>query len=137
MFFAPAELTDQRRDEMVEKAAQAVVRRRLESPALVALEMTPLSVIGANLVMLGTPLAGPFLGWKFCDELAFFLMDRANLERLAKRVEELAAQRQLPAGRQAHGPEQGRRVASCQSSATVADNRQLPTDNSGPGGAAR
>ncbi|HOX05546.1 MAG TPA: hypothetical protein PK280_04010 [Planctomycetota bacterium] len=91
MFFAPVELSEQRRDEMVEQAAQAVVRRRLESPALVALEMTPLSVIGANLVMLSTPLAGPFLGWRFCDELAFFMMDRSNVARLAKRIEALAA----------------------------------------------
>ena len=94
MFFAPVELSDQRRDEMVEKAAQAVVRRRLETPAALALEMNkPISVLGANLGLLGTPLAAPFLGWKFCDELAFFLMNRANLERLAKRVEELAAER--------------------------------------------
>jgi len=98
MFFAPAELTPERRDQMVEKAAQALARRRLESPAVLALEMhKPISVIGANLVLLGTPLAAPFLGWKFCDELAFFLMDRENLERLAKRLEALRAERRTGA----------------------------------------
>jgi hypothetical protein len=104
MFFAPVELTDRRRDELVEKAAQAVVRRRLETPAALVLEMhKPISVIGANLVLLGTPLAAPFLGWKFCDELAFFLMDRGNLERLAKRVEELAAERRSPPASEGRG----------------------------------
>jgi len=94
MFFAPTELTAERRDQMIEQAAQAVVRRRLELPAALALEMhKPVSVIGANLVLLGTPLAAPFLGWKFCDELAFFLMDRENIERLIRRIEELAAGR--------------------------------------------
>lgn len=94
MFFAPVELTDQRRDEMVEKAAQALVRRGMAAPAALILEMhKPISVIGANLVLLGTPLAAPFLTWQFCDELAFFLMDRENLQRLARRIEELAAGR--------------------------------------------
>jgi hypothetical protein len=97
MFFAPAELTPERRDEMVEKAAQAAVRRRLETPAALVLEMhKPISVLGANLVLLGTPLLAPFLSWKFCDELAFFLMDRENLERLARRVEQLAEERKKP-----------------------------------------
>lgn len=94
MFFAPAELTPERRDEMVEKAARAVVRRRLETPATLALEAhKPVAALGANLVLLGTPLVAPFLGWRFCDELAFFLMDRANIERLVRRIEELAAGR--------------------------------------------
>ena len=93
MFFAPTELTPKRRDEMVERAAQAVVKRRLSMPANLALEMhKPISVLGANLVLLGTPLLAPFTGWKFCDDLAFFLMDRENLERLHRRIEELAAE---------------------------------------------
>jgi hypothetical protein len=53
----------------------------------------PVAVLGANLVLLGTPLVAPFLGWRFCDELAFFLMDRANLERLGRRIEQLDAER--------------------------------------------
>jgi len=90
----PVELTDERREEMIEKTARAVVRRRMESPAVAMLEMhTPLSVIGSNLVMLFTPLAAPFITWKRCDELAFFLMDRENIERLASRIEKLAAER--------------------------------------------
>jgi hypothetical protein len=98
MFFAPAELTDQRRDEMVEKAAQALVRRGMAAPAALVLEMhRPVSVIGANLVLLGTPLAAPFLTWKFCDDLALFLMDRANIERLARRIEQLAGERKAGA----------------------------------------
>ena len=94
MFFAPTELSPERRDAMVERAAQAVVKRRLAMPANLVLEMhKPLAVLGANLVLLGTPLAAPFLTWKFCDELAFFLMDRANLERLMQRIEQLDAER--------------------------------------------
>ncbi len=90
----PAELTAERRDEMVEKAARAVVKRRLESPAVALLEMhKPLAMIGSNLVMFLTPLAAPFLTWKRCDELAFFMMDRDNVEKLAARIEELAAER--------------------------------------------
>ena len=90
----PAELTAERRDEMIENAARAVVKRRLESPAVALLEMhKPLAAIGSNLVMLFTPLAAPFITWKRCDELAFFLMDRDNVEKLAARIEELARQR--------------------------------------------
>jgi hypothetical protein len=90
----PAELTAERRDEMVENAARAVVRRRLETPAVAALELhKPLSVVGANLVLLLTPFAAPFITWKRCDELAFFLMERENVERLCSRIEELARER--------------------------------------------
>ncbi len=90
----PAELTAERRDEMIEKAARAVVKRRLESPAVALLEMhKPLAMIGSNLMMFLTPLAAPFITWKRCDELAFFLMDRDNVEKLAARIEELAAER--------------------------------------------
>jgi hypothetical protein len=93
MFF-PAELTAERRDAMVETAARAVVKRRLETAAVTALEMhKPLSVVGSTLVMLLTPLAAPFVTWKSCDELALFLMERANVERLCRRIEELAAGR--------------------------------------------
>lgn len=109
MFFAPAELTPQRRDEMIEKTAQAVVRRGLATPATMVLEMhKPISVVGANLMMLGTPLAAPFLTWKLCDDVVFFLMDRANLERLAKRIEELRDARRggaKPADAAANGAE--------------------------------
>lgn len=93
----PVELSTERRDEMIEKTARAVVKRRLETPAVAVLEMhKPLSVIGSNLVMLLTPFAAPFITWKRCDELAFFLMDRENIERLASRIEVLAAERNKP-----------------------------------------
>ena len=93
MFFAPQELTPERRDAMVERAAQSLVRSGLASPATLVLEMhKPVSVLGANLVLLGTPILAPFIGWKECDDLAFFLMDRENLERLHKRIEQLSAE---------------------------------------------
>ena len=100
----PAELTDQRRDEMIETAARTVVRRRLETAAVTALEMhKPLAAIGSTLVMFLTPLAAPFVSWRRCDELAFFLMERENVERLCRRIEDLAAERDR--GAAAPGPE--------------------------------
>ena len=93
-----AELSDKRRDEMIEKTARAVVKRRLESPAVALLEMhKPLATVGSTLVMLFTPLAAPFLSWRRCDELACFLMDRDNVELLTRRIEELAAEREAGA----------------------------------------
>jgi hypothetical protein len=90
----PAELTAERRDEMIEKTARAVVKRRMETPAVAALEMhKPLATIGSTLVMFLTPIAAPFVTWRRCDELAYFLMDRENIERLCLRIEELARER--------------------------------------------
>ncbi len=95
----PAELTAERRDQMIEKAASAVVKRRLETMAVTALEMhKPLSVVGANLVLLLTPFAAPFITWERCDELAFFLMERENVERLCARIEQLARERDAETG---------------------------------------
>jgi len=92
MFFAPRELAPERKTEMIEKAACVLVAKGLAAPAAFFLEMhKPLSIIGANLVLLGTPFLAAFVGWRFCDELAFFLMERENLELLLRRVEELRA----------------------------------------------
>jgi len=94
----PAELTAERRDEMIETAAKAVVKRRLETMAVTALEMhKPLSTISAHIAMFLTPLAAPFFTWKTCDDLSFFLMDRENVERLCSRIEELARERDAEA----------------------------------------
>jgi hypothetical protein len=90
----PAELTDARRDEMVDAVARAVVRRRLEAPATIAIEMhKPLTMVGSTLAMFLTPLAAPFVTWRRCDEVALFLMERDNLERLCRRIAELTARR--------------------------------------------
>jgi uncharacterized protein (DUF2164 family) len=95
----PAELTAERRDEMVEKTAHAVVKRRLETVAVAVLEMhKPLATIGSTVVMFFTPLAAPFVTLKRCDELAYFLLDRDNIEKLASRIEELARERDTEKG---------------------------------------
>ncbi len=90
MFFVPRDLTPERKTEMIEKAAHALVARGLAAPAAFLLEMhMPVSLIGANLVLLAAPILAALVGWRICDDLALFLMERENLERLLRRIEEI------------------------------------------------
>jgi len=98
-FAAPEpELTAAERDELIEGVAQAVVRRGMGTPAVFALEMhKPLCFFGSNLLLLGSPILGAFLGFGRILKFASLIEDRANVERLIKRVEELKDGKDGPA----------------------------------------
>ena len=88
----PAEPTP-RQAEIIERVCREVVRRRLTTPALVALEMSrPLNFVTAqaihyfeHIVQAVTDADGP-------REFADFLEHRGSIEYLARRVEALEAE---------------------------------------------
>ena len=88
------DLTDEQVNGAIEDIARHIVRRRLETPAILLLEMhKPVSFIASQALVVGTPFLGPLLG---VDRLAHYgsiLHDRANLDRLIQRIDELAAAR--------------------------------------------
>jgi hypothetical protein len=90
------EITDARRDELVERWAQEIVRRRLATPAIFLLEAhKPLGGLGANAVVAFQPLLGSFLRWNL-EELAAFMYHSANIEKLIRRIETLEEGRAAP-----------------------------------------
>lgn len=88
-------LTDEERDAWLERAAREVVKRKLEVPAVFMLEMhRPLSFLGSQALIVGTPLLGALVGADNVLKLSKILEDPRNVERLANRIEEMAVEAQ-------------------------------------------
>jgi hypothetical protein len=89
-----ADLTPEDRDRVLDRVARHVTARRLEVPAILALEMhRPLTFLGSQALVVFTPLLAPAFGLGNLQLLSRLLEDRANLDRLVERIEELAAHR--------------------------------------------
>ena len=83
---APAE-----RDALIEKLASGIVSRGLATPAILFLEMhKPLSFIASQGLIVTSPLVAPIVGLDRVQTATKVLQDRANVERLICRIEELA-----------------------------------------------
>jgi hypothetical protein len=85
------ELTD---DELIERTAKEVVQRRLAAPAVFLLESSkPLSFIASQ----GLVFLGPFIDAAFevpqYDAFCRMIERRDNVEKLARRIEELEDER--------------------------------------------
>lgn len=86
------ELTPEERDRLLERVARQVVRRRLEVPAILFLELhRPLAFLSSQALILFTPLLGPAFGLENLQRLTRLMADRENLDRLIERIEALAA----------------------------------------------
>lgn len=83
------ELDDQRRDELVEQWAEKICAKGLGVPAIFLLEAhKPLAGIGSNVTVAFQPLLAPLVSLNV-GELAAFMRNVDNVERLTQRIEEL------------------------------------------------
>lgn len=82
------ELTQEEENVLIEKAAREVERRRLEAPAILALEMhKPLAYVGSQASIAFAPFIAPFLGFDFINNYSRLFSKQENVERLLKRLE--------------------------------------------------
>jgi hypothetical protein len=87
------ELEARRRDELVESWAQKIVARGLAGPAVFLLEAhKPLGGLSAQALAAFRPLLTPLLPVNV-EELAAFVREVDNVERLLARIEQLDRQR--------------------------------------------
>jgi len=85
------ELTDEETEALIEKAANEVARRRLQTPAILFLEMhKPLAYVGANAAVAFAPFIVPFLGYDFVNDYSRLFSRRENVEKLIRKIEELS-----------------------------------------------
>jgi hypothetical protein len=85
-------LSESERDALIESIATAIVRRRLETPAILFLEThKPLSFIASQSALVAIPFLGPFIGAQRMADLSKLLRDRANIDALVARIEDMAA----------------------------------------------
>lgn len=81
-------LTDEERDKLLDKAAHEILKRKLEMPAVLFLEMhKPLAYLGGHAALAFSPFLVPFLGFDNVNNYSRLFSDRENVERLMKILE--------------------------------------------------
>jgi hypothetical protein len=88
------ELSPEETDNIIESIAQDVVRRRLETPAILFLEShKPLAFVASQALIVGTPVLGSLFGLDKIRHYSGLLQSRDNIEKLLQRIEALTAER--------------------------------------------
>lgn len=81
-------------EHLLEKAAQVIVKQRMEVPAILFLEMNkPLANLIGHAVWVTIPVWALFFGVATTNELGALLSNPERIERLIQRIEELSAKR--------------------------------------------
>jgi acyl-CoA reductase-like NAD-dependent aldehyde dehydrogenase len=74
-------------EELIEKAAKEIRRRRMETPAILAIEMhKPLANIGAHAAIAFAPFLAPFFGADKVGAYSAIFRERKNLDRLLDKL---------------------------------------------------
>lgn len=88
MNFWDEELSPEETERLLDKAAEQIRKRRMEAPAILALEMhKPLSGVASHAMVAFAPFAIPFFGYDNIHDMSRLLKDRQNVERLIQRLE--------------------------------------------------
>ena len=89
------ELSPEERDRLIDELAQKVVKKRLETPVVLFLEMhKPVSFLAGQGLVVATPLLAPLFGVDRLTRYSGILNDRTKLEKLISRIEEMAESRE-------------------------------------------
>lgn len=84
-------LSDEQRSRIIDTIAEKVVGKRLETPAVLFLDMhKPLSWIAGQSLLVGAPLLGMLFGAQSVVDISKVLMERENIDKLIERIEELS-----------------------------------------------
>lgn len=89
-------LSEEETEKFVVDVATAIVKRRLETPAVLFLEMhKPLSYIASQGLIVAMPFLGPIIGQERIARFSRFLQARDNIERLIQRIEDMSEERDI------------------------------------------
>jgi hypothetical protein len=82
-------LSNERREEIITAVTREVKKRKLETPAILFLEMhKPIAGLASHAAVAVSPFVMPFLGFKNVDEYSQFIASRENIERLIQSLEQ-------------------------------------------------
>jgi acyl-CoA reductase-like NAD-dependent aldehyde dehydrogenase len=82
------ELGPEETEALIEKAASAISKRKLEVPAILVLEMhKPLSFVASQATVAMSPFLIPMLGFERIQDAIHLLQRRENVERLICKLE--------------------------------------------------
>lgn len=79
---------------MIDRAAEAIHRRKMEMPAILALEMhKPLSFVGSQAALVFSPFLVPIFGYDKVNDFSRLFSKRENIERLLDRLDRLRTEK--------------------------------------------
>jgi len=82
------ELTEAERDALIEKAASEILKRKLQAPAILMLELhKPLAYVGTQATLAFSPFIIPFLGFDAVNNYSRLFAKKENVELLLQRLE--------------------------------------------------
>ncbi len=82
-------LSHEEREDILERFSDVVVRRGLQTPVIMALEMhRPLAFMASQGIIVATPLMGPLLGLERMQKAGRFLQEPGAVEALIRRIED-------------------------------------------------
>lgn len=85
------ELAETDTEALIEKVAQEICRRKLQTPAILMLEMNkPILPMAAHASVVFAPFAIPFVGFDNFNDYSRLVAKRDNVERLLLKIEELS-----------------------------------------------
>ncbi|MFO8060342.1 MAG: hypothetical protein R6U70_06795, partial [Bacillota bacterium] len=85
------ELSEERRDEMIEGMSQRLQKWGMMTPAMLFTEVfRPLSFIMSQAIHFFAPIGDTLTGHPYMSEAGFLLQDRDNIDRFLDRLEELS-----------------------------------------------
>ncbi|MBX3119110.1 MAG: hypothetical protein KF784_08600 [Fimbriimonadaceae bacterium] len=92
MDFWTEEVSDEKVQELVSKAAHEIKKRHMEAPAILFLEMNrPLSNIAAQTSIVFSPFLVPLIGFENLDNYSQVFSKRENVELLIQELEKKPA----------------------------------------------
>lgn len=92
-----ADITPERKTEIITKIAQKTVDLRLSPIAIVLLESTkPLSFVGSQLMVFFQPIVTAIFPFYQYEEIAALFEERSNVELLIQTIEKLEDDRKQP-----------------------------------------
>jgi len=93
------DLTPEERQELVEKAANEICRRGMQTPAIMMLEMhKPLAGILGHASVVAAPFAVPFVGFDTYHNYSRLFSTRDGIEQLLQKIEEMCRASKEEAG---------------------------------------
>lgn len=89
-------LSEEETQQFIDDVTTAVIKRKLEAPAVLFLEMhKPLNYIASQGLIVAMPFLGPIIGHDRMAKFSRFLQNRDNVERLIQRIEDMSEEREL------------------------------------------
>ena len=87
-------LSSEERDQLIDNLARKIVDRKLETPAILFLEMhKPVAFLGSQALLAASPILAPLFGLQDTEKYSRLFSSIDNVEMLIRRIEDLSEER--------------------------------------------